>query len=394
MTLLFNKTNLTSADLDLPRHGCWVADLISHDLEQNPLAVGDAGTLTIDGVSYSGTIVEISALDDFNKIRVIGGSGAMFLPTSAKNLTEVKGSQILSQLLKGTAESLGSVASDINNYSAKEWQLLNDVPRGMQLSRFLERFNKGVNVWRFDNAGTLQVRDDISTQTTQTVPERSALTDILANGTQVYEFEELEDVLEPGKYTDKGYRIEEINVKATASSLEITFITVSLVDALDIITDKLHKNTLQSSYSVTIDSQDGDGNLSVVPDDPRIKGGGMSKLPIRYGTANLKVESIPQGTKATVQFDSSDPEKPYVSGFHVSTAQDAINIFGNTSSAEFVALSEKTDAEIARIWDHLGTTFAVLAQDGGAVLWANQVTAAGLAKTASQSVAASKLKSE
>lgn len=64
------------------------------------------------------------------------------------------------------------------------------------------------------------------------------------------------------------------------------------------------------------------------------------------------------------------------------------------SPSDFVALAQKVDAEIQRIWTHLGTSFPAGSADGGAGLWSSQVTAAEAAAAAAQPTAAEKVKAQ
>lgn len=70
---------------------------------------------------------------------------------------------------------------------------------------------------------------------------------------------------------------------------------------------------------------------------------------------------------------------------------DEENVYiGDINAGVFhkMARADKTDAEFARVWAHLKTTFAATTPpDGGAGLWGLQVTAAGAADTARQSTA-------
>jgi hypothetical protein len=77
--------------------------------------------------------------------------------------------------------------------------------------------------------------------------------------------------------------------------------------------------TYHKHYAATVQGQVGD-DLDVVPDDPAMRGAGLSRVPIMYGLPGVSAQVLP-GTRVTLYFEDGDPGKPRVhswQGGHVS----------------------------------------------------------------------------
>ncbi|MFO7179585.1 MAG: hypothetical protein DIU78_012885 [Pseudomonadota bacterium] len=65
-----------------------------------------------------------------------------------------------------------------------------------------------------------------------------------------------------------------------------------------------------AQYICTVQSQDADGNLDLLPDDERIRGTGLSRVPIRYGIPGVKARVV-AGARVTLAFEAGDPRRPF-----------------------------------------------------------------------------------
>jgi hypothetical protein len=81
-------------------------------------------------------------------------------------------------------------------------------------------------------------------------------------------------------------------------------------------------------FGARIVSQNGDGTLELVPDDPRVPQ--MSSVPIHYGIP--ATAKVPPGTRCKLGFTDGDPAKPYATAFEASTATE-VAIAGGTLPA-------------------------------------------------------------
>ena len=65
-----------------------------------------------------------------------------------------------------------------------------------------------------------------------------------------------------------------------------------------------------AQYICTVQSQDADGNLDLLPDDERIRGTGLSRVPIRYGIPGVTARVV-AGARVTLAFEAGDPSRPF-----------------------------------------------------------------------------------
>lgn len=70
--------------------------------------------------------------------------------------------------------------------------------------------------------------------------------------------------------------------------------------------------TYLRSYECTVERQADDGSLDLLPDDARIRGTGLSGVPIYHGLPGVTVR-VRQGARVLLQFVGGDPTKPYAS---------------------------------------------------------------------------------
>jgi hypothetical protein len=64
-------------------------------------------------------------------------------------------------------------------------------------------------------------------------------------------------------------------------------------------------------WPCTVQGQDGDGPLDLLPDDAEIAGpGGLQGVPIRHGLPGITVE-VEVGARVLLGFEAGDPQRPY-----------------------------------------------------------------------------------
>jgi hypothetical protein len=83
------------------------------------------------------------------------------------------------------------------------------------------------------------------------------------------------------------------------------------------------------SYPAVVEKQHEDDTLDLSPDDPRIRGTGLSHIPIRHGLPGVTVR-VPQGARVLLWFAEGDPTKPYASLWDPG-AIESISFNGGTS---------------------------------------------------------------
>jgi hypothetical protein len=65
-----------------------------------------------------------------------------------------------------------------------------------------------------------------------------------------------------------------------------------------------------AQYISTVQRQDDDGLLDLLPDDERIRGTGLSRVPIRYGIPGVTARVV-VGARVTLAFEAGDPSRPF-----------------------------------------------------------------------------------
>lgn len=84
-------------------------------------------------------------------------------------------------------------------------------------------------------------------------------------------------------------------------------------------------------YPADVVAQNADGTLQVLPDDEKIRGTGLDRVPIRHGLPGTSVV-VSQGAKVRVGFEAGDPGRPYAGLWDTDAAFVTITLAGGTQS--------------------------------------------------------------
>lgn len=66
------------------------------------------------------------------------------------------------------------------------------------------------------------------------------------------------------------------------------------------------------NYEATVERDHGDNHLDLRPDDARVAGTGLSRVPIRHGLPGVSVRVV-VGSRVLLGFEGGDPQRPYAS---------------------------------------------------------------------------------
>lgn len=72
----------------------------------------------------------------------------------------------------------------------------------------------------------------------------------------------------------------------------------------------MRDTTYHASYPATVQSQSADDSLDLLPDDERVRGTGLSSVPIRHGLPGVRVR-VAVGARVLLGFEAGDPRRPY-----------------------------------------------------------------------------------
>lgn len=107
------------------------------------------------------------------------------------------------------------------------------------------------------------------------------------------------------------------------------------------------------SYPARVIRQTSDGLLEVIPDSPRIRGAGLTRLPIRLGLPGTRVE-VAKGARVRVHFDEGDPSKPFAALWDTNPADVSLIEIGG-DGAQPVTLEPPLSAYLADLKQWLDT---------------------------------------
>lgn len=66
------------------------------------------------------------------------------------------------------------------------------------------------------------------------------------------------------------------------------------------------------NFACTVERDHGDNHLDLLPDDERVRGTGLSRVPIRHGLPGVSVRVV-TGSRVLLGFVAGDPGQPYAS---------------------------------------------------------------------------------
>lgn len=84
------------------------------------------------------------------------------------------------------------------------------------------------------------------------------------------------------------------------------------------------------NYESVVQRQHEDGSVDLLPDDPVVRGTGLSRVPIRHGLPGVTVKVV-VGARCLLGYEGGDPQKPYAHLWDP-TAIEEISFDGGTAS--------------------------------------------------------------
>lgn len=347
-----NQLSLKSGRISIPRQGTFYSEMTLVSEAAPDLAIGKQATVGIDtdvtGVSYVGTITTI-APSSFGTwvVTVIGGAGQAYAPVKALNLNKTTRNVVIQRIM-GLAPAEQLAPFTITNASVKSWECASGIGFGVTLQNFLSTFGA---VWRTNRAGLIEII--IDTFAASTLPKLSQRTGAAGTLGVSYAVQGWDNtgVPQPGTTID-GTRIEEVAISFDATSTQLTLRNRTLSQALASANASLTNAALfAASWPATVTKQDGN-TVSVTPDDDRIKGTGLDGVRLSYGTPLTTTTGL-VGSKVYVSYGAADPTRPFVVAYDAATDNDSIVIIGDSSQAQFVALSNIVNDNFSALRSYL-----------------------------------------
>lgn len=281
------------------RTGAWHidADLDGEVKITNPVMI------VVDDVTIIGAVNTQDASGGRTKAWIVGGKGNLEKKLEPQHYDSPQASTVIRDILAMAGETLDP-SSQIPPVSMRHWQRM----EGKASHALVSICDKTGASWRTTNTGTIWVGEE-------TWPTVSAKVETIEDWTSgsielaAHSFSELVKVL-PGTVLD-GHKLDQVTLTVTPESIRGVATTTSVETAAKGFLGAVRSLMLFSGiYRCTVVAQNADGTLQLQPDDERIAGAGLDKVPIRYGMPGWKA-TVGKGAVVRVGFDGGDPSQPW-----------------------------------------------------------------------------------
>jgi hypothetical protein len=301
-----NGKDLLSATIQEPRVGVWNAVI---DVDSDAAITGKV-TIEIDGVSWIGTVARGDTSSGRFHAQVTGGAGRLATTLDAKHYRNVVMLSVIDDLMLGTKETMSSTtAGAVKSHAVSRWARPN-AKAGLALRQIADELAVS---WRVLRDGTIWLGAESWPEIKPTydeierVPGRDSIT-IAPQSPTVYpgatflarHVSRVTTRLEEGA----GLRQDVLFESDASTGSRVT-------DDLNAVIDARFDNRIDYSrlYPSKVVSQASDGTLDLIPDAVKVRGTGLSHVPIRHGLPGVTVK-VPVGSKVLLFFESGDPKLP------------------------------------------------------------------------------------
>lgn len=306
MTATANGHDLLYAVIQEPRTGVWTA-VIDVDSE---VTLSGAVTLVIDGVTWQGTIARGDLFAGRVHAQVVGGAGKLSTALDAKYYIGITLGVVLADLMMGTGERLSASADTrVLGHSVARWAR----PKGKAGLALRQVADEILNVnWRMLRDGTVW----LGAESWPTVSPVFDETD-QAPGRDSLTIAPDSPIVTPGS-TLQGKLVSRVTTTLTPGGLrqEMLFESADnpgnrVMGDIETVVGSIVDNRIDYSrmYPSKVLGQAGDKSLQLIPDDERVRGNGLTRVPIRHGLPGVVV-SVPSGGKVLLFFEGGDPKRP------------------------------------------------------------------------------------
>jgi hypothetical protein len=305
MTATLNGKDLLSATITEPRTGVWTA-VVDVDADE---AITGTVTIVIDTVTWIGTVAKGSLNAGRFHAQVVGGAGKLATVLPAKYYLGAPISVVLQDLMLGTGETLSDVVDDIvRTYTVARWAR----PLGKASAAIKQCAEEMGLVWRVQREGQIWLGAEkwIDTKPEYDEIDRSPGRDSMLIAPTA-------PTLQPGvRFLGRNVsRVTTMTKGGGGLRQEVLFEVAAgggrVAEDIGAIIGHHTENKFDYSrmYPAKVLKQAGDGTLELLPDAERIRGNGLTRVPIRHGIPGVTVK-VPAGGKVLLFFESGDPKLP------------------------------------------------------------------------------------
>jgi len=304
-----NDKTVIEGHIDEPARGVWTAHLEVDD--DDGAALVGAVTITVGGVSFVGMAEGAVEQGRFHA-RVVGGKGGLKTALAPKYYYQTSARAIALDILRESGEELDLAESDavVLEQTLVRWArrqcdaraALSDLAAELDGFWRLTRAGK-VCLKRADRyepllaAGVVEIERDAAGKVVTIAPDApiarpgvmlgadkiAVVRTSFASGDGLRQTLTLQDA-----QRSRGFAaaIQEASKRATEGAL-----------------------TYAQWYPSRVVRQDGDGSVHIYPDDARMRGNGLTHVPVRHGIPGLKVKLVP-GERVLLFFENGNPKQP------------------------------------------------------------------------------------
>lgn len=304
MSATINGLDIVSVSIQEPRIGVWSA-VVDVDAEA---ALSGKVTIVIDGTTWVGTVVKGDLHAGRFHGQIAGGAGKLAMVLDAKFYLNIPLSVVLTDLMLGTGETLSSATdTSVTRHTVSRWTR----PQSKASASLKQVADEMLLSWRVLRDGTVWLGSETWPSVDPTydeidrVPGRDSLTIAPESPTVLpgctFSSRRISRVTTYIK--DEGLR-QDILFESAAGGSRVSEDIGAFIDAQ--VGNRIDYSRL---YPCKVLKQGNDGSLELLPDAQKLRGNGLTRVPIRHGIPGLHV-TVPSGGKVLLFFEAGDPKLP------------------------------------------------------------------------------------
>jgi hypothetical protein len=307
MEVRVNDLLVIEGEITEPKSGPWTARL---EIDDEETELAGVVTITSGGVSFTG--VASGAVEQGRYIaRVIGGNSGLKKELTAKHYYQTSLKVVLDDLMRESGEVFDAVNSEplVTAFIVSRWarlraetrlalqQVAKEVDGFWRVTRDGKVLIRKSEVWTVLTDDYVEISRDPSSSVVEIAPEDAPFA---RPGTQLGN-DKITEVITHWRSGEMRQRLvldTGVKVRGTAAQF---------ADAMR----RANQAPIDYSqwYPAKVVAQDGSGTIQIYADDERVRGNGITHVPMRHGVPGVTVQVVP-GQRVILFFEDGNPKKP------------------------------------------------------------------------------------
>jgi hypothetical protein len=309
-----NGLPVIDGELREQQSGAWTGRI---EVDDDVGKITGAVTLVIGDATFVGTVVRGEVFQGRYVAQLVGGAGGLETVLDAKYYFAATRALVVSDALSGASEMIddADTESSIMSATVARWMRA----KGKARLALAEVAKDAGGFWRVTRAGKVALR---TAETWETVTGKFDVIDNDPSDGEVVIAPEDTPLARPG-VTIGGHKVAAVHTTFGPSGLR-QVITVAADDgrarglgaSLAAAIKKASESSVAYSqcYPAKLVLQDADGSVHMTPDDERVRGQGLTKIPLVYGLPGCSAQIAP-GSRARLVFDAGNAGQPMCTGW-------------------------------------------------------------------------------